>query len=139
MSPVDSIRPPRKSNKPITTAKPAAKVIPVQKIIRQEQKTPATQMDMRHKERLLWILVTGTALIIFLAWLFIFPSPSLKSNNQSYWGGVSQKLEDLWKSISTDILHFKSSTNNANANTEEERINQLENQVFPQFNDPTKQ
>lgn len=139
MSPVDSIRPPRKRNKPITPAKPAVKAAPVQKIVRQEPKVPATPMDMRHKERLLWVLVIVTSLIIFLAWLFIFPAPSSVSKSRGYWAGISQKLDDLWKTISTDILHLKNSTKNKNINTEEEQIKQLENQVFPQFNDPTKQ
>ncbi len=133
----DAIRPPRqvkktlaaKTNAPDQVKKPAVK-----------KNLKFQNLDIRTRQRLLWFLVLGTTLVIFLAWLFLFPGPRTKNSNMSYLESVATKLSDLWQTIKTGLLKFNQPATNANLNTAyDEKIKNLEDRVFPQFNDPTKQ
>lgn len=127
---VDAVRPPEKGSKATATVK-------TKKISSQKKEVSAMRPHPRH--RLLWALVIGTTAIIFLAWLFLFPKPSTNQSASSYFDTLGQKISSLWRSIKTDILKIKEITNSTSTNSTDEQINQLENQVFPQFKDPTKQ
>jgi hypothetical protein len=133
----DAIRPPRQAKKPVA-AKPNT---PGQVKKPAVKKNPKSQtLDARARQRLLWFLVLGTTLVIFLAWLLLFPGPRTKNSNMSYLESVATKLSDLWQTIKTDLLKFNQPATNANLNTaNDEKIKNLEDRVFPQFNDPTKQ
>ena len=149
MSPVDGIRAPRKN----TVRSPRKKTtkIPVRPkapkddkplLLETEPKKPVPMLpsgeaDLARRKRLMWLLVIITALVIFLAWLFIFPSPNASTKSNGFWNGIATKLTDAWKTVKTDVLHLKNETN-TNVNSEE-RINQLENDVFPQFTNSNQQ
>lgn len=132
MSPVDAVRPPQRKKKP----SPAARPIPVQ--IKKEPVTvPPTKFES--KKQLLWILVIATAVIIFAGWLLLSKGGPLSiSRGNSPFSSFGQTITNLWEKFKTDILKIKTTTDNANLNSEE-RIKQLEGDVFPQFTDPSKQ
>ena len=135
--PVSAIKskPPAVSTESVT-ARPA----PMKEVLppKEELLLPSGEIELKKRKRLMWLLVIGTALIIFIAWLLFFPTPRTSSTPNSYWGGVGQKLSNIWSTLKTDILHIKESAKNININSDE-HVKQLENEVFPQFNDPTKQ
>ena len=149
MSPVDGIGPPQRNaarSPRKKTTKIPVRIKPREDkplLLATEPKKPAPMLpsgdaDLARRKRLMWLLVIVTALVIFLAWLFIFPSPNTNAGKNGFWNGIALKLTDAWKTIKTDVLHLKATNNNTNVNSEE-RINQLENDVFPQFTNPTKQ
>lgn len=134
MSPVDAIQPPQKKKKA-----PPAKKPPV---AFERQKLPGkTYKDQESKKQLMWILASTTALIILIGWVFLFQGGRLTKNtsDSNFFSTAGQKLTNLWETIKTDILKIESALEKLNTNSEEKKIEELEEQVFPQFTDPTKQ
>jgi hypothetical protein len=137
MPALDAVRPPRQVKKPVA-AKPNTLNQTKKPEVKKNLK-PQT-LDISARKKLLWFLVLGTTLVIFLAWLFVFPGPKTKNANMSYLESISAKLSDLWQTIKTDLLKLDRTVTNSNVNdAAEEKIKNLEDRVFPQFNDPTKQ
>ncbi len=137
--PVDAIRPPKK-NKSSDTRQSNKRPIP---------KETAGDLSLdNHKtkpgrEQLVWIIAGGITGLIFIIWLaFFIAGPSTDSSSNSLFGKIGHSLSELWETARTDWLKLEkkldNQNTNSNANVEEERIQQLEEQVFPQFDDPSK-
>lgn len=93
-----------------------------------------------NKRGLLWLMVGLVAIIIFIAWIFIFQQTATNnSNTPDGLAKIKNSISELWDTIKTDILKIKKSALNENTNINAERIRELEDKVFPQFNDPTRQ
>ncbi|MFA5052025.1 MAG: hypothetical protein WC544_03110 [Patescibacteria group bacterium] len=148
MSPVDSIRPPKRARKiKVTVEKPdrppktAEPRVPADRLSR-----PAInnipQTGAANKQRTLIISVVVVMAVIFIAWAGLFASGKLTSSsgNSTFGAKLNGQLQSLWQTIKTDILRIKDTETNTNGgNVNEERIKQLEDSVFPQFKDPSKQ
>ncbi len=159
MSPVDGIRPPKKKkpsgkvnkktakktalpnkknpNKPTPPPirKPASPSIPPEK--KDDASRPLGTEKV--KELKLWSLVAVVAILIIIGWIVVFP-PGHTSSDGSYWNIITNKASSLWDTIKTDILKFKEENLGEEATiTNDEQIDQLEDQIFPQFDDPTNQ
>lgn len=134
MSLVDAIRPPKKKKKA-----PPAKKLPV--TLEKQEFPGKTYKDKESKKQLMWILASITALVILVGWVFLFQGGQLTKNtsDSSFFSTAGQKLTNLWETIKTDILKIESALEKLNTNSEEKKIEELEEQVFPQFTDPTKQ
>ena len=88
----------------------------------------------------MWLLVGVTTVIIIVGWVLLFQSGQLtKAGGGGAFSILGQKLNNLWQTIKTDVLKLKSAQKTTVPATDDERIKQLEQQVFPQFTDPTKQ
>lgn len=149
MSPVDSIRPPKRVKK--TVPIPSA-VAPVQSastgkkspIPNEIRKKPAASPDYTatsQKHKTIIMIVAVIMAVVFISWVALFMSGKLTRSSSSNFGStISNKFKNLWENIKTDVLKIKNIGQNINAaNVNEEQIKNLENSVFPQFNDPTKQ
>ncbi len=149
MSPVDSIRPPKRAKKTPAAANPPVQVKSAVKIsatditesIPEKPKKTAPQTPTEQKHKTVIITVMVIMAVIFIAWVALFMSGNLTRSQTSNFGiKLSDTLRNLWENIKTDILKIKNLNQNTNiSNINEEQIRNLENSVFPQFNDPTKQ
>lgn len=133
MSPVDAIRPPLKKKR---TAPPAKRVLkPVA-----PKKGPVEARDELSREKLRWILVASTAFVILMVWIFAFhgglPKKIGSASDSSAFG---HKLANLWTTVKTDILKIKSEASIQTNTSQPQSIEHLEQDIFPQFKDPTKQ
>jgi len=143
MPSIDGIKPPIKKDvaaKKITnkteTDKPKVKK---QEIIKSVIKTSSSE---NKKRSYMWYMVGLVAIIIFLAWIFIFQnSLSIDDSNSDSLSKIKASITELWDTVKEDILKIKtqanSNTNNVNVNNEV--IKELEEKVFPQFDDPNRQ
>lgn len=132
MSPVDAIQPPKK----------VRKVMPVKKTTGAPEKVAPRQVlpPEAKKKQTMWLLVGVTTVIIIVGWVLLFQGGQLtKTGGGGAFGILGQKLTNLWETIKTDVLKLKSAQKTTVPATDDERIKQLEQQVFPQFTDPTKQ
>lgn len=79
--------------------------------------------------------------IILLAWILLFDINKLADKNSSdgYWQQVTHKIGNLWDSFKSDILKINNDVVIEDIVTQDEKIKELESQVFPQFEDPTRQ
>jgi len=93
------------------------------------------------KRGLLWLMVGLITIIIFVAWIFIFQQTATTNNSNTPDGlaKIKNSISELWDTIKTDILKIKKTATNENTNINAEKIKELEDKVFPQFNDPTRQ
>ncbi len=134
MTPVDSIKPPKKKVSR-SRQKTVKKTIPP--VISNPQKNSYSQDQ---KYRLMWLLVAVSILIIIISWIWLWPAGDLSRRNQNnnFLDTVGQKIDSIWETVVTDWLKLKKATEPGNGDTDAERIQQLEEQVFPQFNDGTK-
>ncbi len=132
MAPVDGLRPPKK--KKATPVKQAKTAVPVAAPV-----MPAPS-DQQHRYRLMWLLVGATLLVIIIGWAVLIPQTfSGGTSKSTYLEKVGDNLGNLWDSFKKDVLRLKDTTTNQSTSTEEERIQQLEEKVFPQFEDPSRQ
>lgn len=135
MSPVDGIKAPKKIKKKNSGNKSPDNV----KI--EDENNSSININAHHKKnKLVWILSISTAVIIFLAWLLLFDISNLadKNNSSGYWKQVTQKIDNLWDSFKSNILKIDDTIEEIPI-TQDEKIKELESQVFPQFEDPTRQ
>ena len=134
MTPVDSIKPPQKK---ITRPrqKTIKKIIPP--VISKPQKNSYSQ---EQKYRLMWLLVAISIFIIIVGWIWLWPGGNISSRNKSdnFLDTIGQKMDKIWDTVLVDWLKLKKATEQDNATSDTERIKQLEEQVFPQFNDGTR-
>jgi len=138
MSAVDAIRPPKKEEKDIFSPKPRSS----QPVKQKKEIPPPKKSEEERKHRLMWTLALIFTGIIFIGWLLLFQNgliTSTNSNQSSFFQQLGERAGDLWQTIKTDILKIKDEIEDKNINTEEEKIKELEEKVFPQFTDPTKQ
>lgn len=138
MPAVDAIRPPKKE-KIVTSSPKSMPPEPAQ----QKKRVPQPQKDEEErKHRLMWTLALIFTGIFFIGWLLLFQKGLITSSNSSqsnFFQQLGEKTSSFWQTIKTDILKIKEKIENENTNTEEEKIKELEEKVFPQFTDPTKQ
>jgi hypothetical protein len=137
MPALDAVRAPRKVPPQPASKRPANQK---NKPVPEKKQPPRSSLNEHARQRLLWLLVISTAIVIFLAWLLVFPAPATNNAHRGYFQGVSEKLQNLLNAIKTDIQKLRENPKDNNANVaNDQQIEQLENQVFPQFNNPTKQ
>ncbi|MFH1207236.1 MAG: hypothetical protein V1668_01370 [Patescibacteria group bacterium] len=149
MSPVDSIRPPSRAKKitPPPSAPAPRETVPAEKNITMPDESPKnfeaslSPATTSRKQKTIVMIVVVIMALIFISWVALFMGGKLTRSSASNFGSViSSQLKNLWQTIKTDILKIKNTDLNANsANVNDEQIKKLENAVFPQFNDPTKQ
>ena len=147
MSPVDSIRPPKKIKKTSAAKNPKPKIAAAanpKKILPVKSQPGILQQPAKQhedKKKLMWLLVGVTGLIIIIAWLWYMQNGgmNINANRSNRWQELGQKIDEAWLTIKTDWLKIKKITQPTNAINSEEHIKNLEERVFPQFNDPTKQ
>ncbi|MBI5037394.1 MAG: hypothetical protein HZC01_01635 [Candidatus Kerfeldbacteria bacterium] len=151
MTPVDGIQAPRRKRAPTARTPRATRKTtpaPVPSAPTQPQATalpiPEPHTAGGGRERLVWAIAIGITAVIFISWVILFSGGSLKSadTDSSFWSRISNRLGSFIETVQTDWFHLKSDLNTTNTNAttvDEERIKQLEEQVFPQFTDPTKQ
>ncbi|MFA5134816.1 MAG: hypothetical protein WC505_03415 [Patescibacteria group bacterium] len=150
MAPIDAAQPPKRTQKKNTkpAQKSAVRKPPVLKKFEypanerkkiQAIKEPVTSAPPR--VRTMWILVIVTTVIIVALWALLFSSGSLTPEGKSTgrFNILSNKIEGLWESIKEDVLHIKDAVKQETNTASPEQIEELEEQVFPQFTDPTKQ
>ncbi|MBU0598158.1 hypothetical protein KKF61_04135 [Patescibacteria group bacterium] len=151
MCPLDGISPPNKNYTPKTEL-PAeekkqlkAKGQTKPKIKPKEKLSPIDNQPK--KENTMWILVGVSSMVIVIIWILSWQisGPQTQKDDNSLIGRLSQTTANLWESIKADIFNIKNELDSdetdaeASLNNNEEYINELENQFFPQFEDPQKQ
>ncbi len=161
MSPVDSIQPPKKTSKsrqgaiqatakpkkksPVRTEKPVPQITKSTAPSQQppEQKA-ASPKHTANRERLMWILAGAVLVVVVILWALALPG--MTSDNNKGFGfflKTEEKINNLWDSIKEDLLkiesQLKETAANQNTNSAEEQAERLEQEIFPQFEDPTKQ
>jgi hypothetical protein len=148
MSPVDSIRPPKRTKKPtpLSYASVPAKTVPVQKMpkpaidVVQKPAAGQTAPMTAQKQKTVITAVTIIMALIFIGWVALFMGGKLThTSTSSFSSSLTNQIRNLWQTVKTDILKIKNQNLNAATNVNDEQIKKLENSVFPQFNDPTKQ
>jgi len=149
MSPVDSIRPPKRAKRfPTTHAVPApaktvlaAKKPPTPEEPAKKTAANPTLATASQKQKTIIMVVTVIMALIFIGWVALFMSGNLtRSGTSNFGSALSNQFKRIWENIKSDVLKIKNVGQNTNtANVNEEQIKKLENSVFPQFNDPTKQ
>ena len=149
MTPVDGISAPRAKRptrkKPSAAKKSAAATpvtAPMTSIPTHALPTPETKSPSRRSELLMWASAIIITAIICIVWIGLYSNGRLTDTQQSsFFGKISQSLSGLIKTIQTDWLKLQDALDDsANTNApSEERIRDLEEHVFPQFEDPTKQ
>lgn len=139
MTPVDGLSPPLTKNK----KKPVKKPVPIN---RDPQKGAGIKnffgnslqrsSNINQKHRLVWMLSIGIVVIIFIIWSASFLGGKIvsdsSSDNSNIFESFSSELSRVWKSFKSDYLKIKD-TAEENPQTEEERNKQLEEKVFPSF------
>jgi len=150
MTPVDGITPPKnkKAKKP---AKQTAKVNPAKVNRNQAPKKDKAQTQdhgnkftkdlpgqalEKSKHHLVWGISIAIVIIIFIAWASLVLGGKLTISDDQTSGSeilenFTDELNQVWKNFSEDFLKIKNSAEEAS--TEEERIKQLEESVFPDF------
>lgn len=147
--PVDAIRPPRRKS-----PAPKKQTRRQERTVAEEQEraeeltgTPDTQKPsgprVTNREQLVWILAGSVTALIFIIWLAItISTPAQPGESNGIFGRIGNSISDLWDTARTDWLKLEKQLDNSNTNAassaEEERIQELEEQVFPQFDDPSK-
>ncbi|MDP2684623.1 MAG: hypothetical protein Q8P20_06295 [bacterium] len=141
MTPVDGITPPTKNKK-----KRPIKNQPVQKgnIKKNIPEQKNNNIDSRvfnnnttQKHNLVWIVSIIIVFIIFIGWSsLIFGGKMINnsetSDNQGFLIKFSNELTNIWDKFKTDYLKIQEAAEET-PQTEEERIKQLEEKVFPSF------
>jgi len=84
------------------------------------------------KKSLMWIIIGLIISLIFFGWLFLFKQGLLTTNtNTKGWDRVKESFQNLLNVVKTG-LHL-STGENKTLTTDEKKIKELENKVFPQF------
>jgi len=138
MSPVDAIRPPKKSKKISAPSKPMS--LPI--VVKKKAIASPKFSNKEQKNKLMWLLAAIVTGIVFIGWIWLFQNGLItnsSSNQSGFFEQIGDKVSGLWQTIKTDILNIKKTEENKNTNSEEEKIKELEKKVFPQFTDPSKQ
>ncbi len=153
MTPVDGITPPKKNNinRPIknkSSIKKVSKKNERPKInntpIKSEtfKSEPAKNEILKNlsasqKHKIIWLSSIIIVFIIFILWSSLIVGGKIYSNkpitNNNFLNNLSNELTGIWKSFKTDYLKIKNSTDEAK--TEEERIKELQEEVFPNFDE----
>jgi len=131
MSPFDGIRPPKKN-------KNNSKRQPVKQLL-DKIHMPANAYQ-EEKYRLVWVLAAVITLIIALGWGWLLLNGRLNkaTSNNNKWQTISDSVGELWDIFKTDVLKLEQVLNQEETSTKEQKIDNLEKKVFPQFEDPQK-
>ena len=133
MSPVDAIGPPKRNNKKVTTDKPSTP----HKVSEQKTRLPD---DIGSKKRLIWIIAGSITVIIFIGWALLLSGGKLTDQEgTSFFSQLENRVVNLWTTIKTDILKLPVPIEETSDKINDEKINKLEEEVFPQFSDPDEQ
>ncbi|MFH0804608.1 MAG: hypothetical protein V1916_00230 [Patescibacteria group bacterium] len=140
MAPVDAITPPAAKRKKVAPSRgpgqPAAApppAVPTQTPVRAALPTqsPVAQPAVNPR-RLRWILAGATTAIVFIGWAVLLQSGALTHTKGSpAWQQITKQASELWGNFKTKILKIKPTKQLQDATTDEERIQILEKEVFP--------
>ncbi len=101
-----------------------------------------TGHHIRGREQLVWIIAGSITGLILIGWLVLYSAGATGSGeSNSLFGRIGNTISDIWDTAKTDWLHLKSTLeeDQANQNVNDEQIRRLEEQVFPQFEEPSNQ
>lgn len=131
---LDGVRPPKKKKKDI-------KYKPVKQLAEKIYKHKKNTLAQEEKYRLVWMAAAVITLIIAIGWGWLVFNGKLNksANDGNKWQTVSDSVEELWDIFKTDILKLEKALNQEKNITDEQKIEELEKRVFPQFEDPQKQ
>lgn len=141
MSPVDAIRPPKRTKKiPVTVAaekKQEPVATPAPRPVVAKTQTTATAS----KQRTIILVVAGIMVLVFIAWAGLLAAGKLGggAGSSGFSATLGDQLRNLWQTIRTSVFKINTTNQITNSTVNDEQIKNLENSVFPQFNDPTKQ
>lgn len=150
MTPIDAVQPPKRNQKKKSgeagSGSAEKKVVKKKweraknnKAPQRTEKRPADNSTPR--VRSMWSFVIITTIVIVILWILLFSSGSLTPTDESTsrFSLLSNKVEELWESIKEDLLQIKGTVEKETQSASPEQIEELEEQVFPQFTDPTRQ
>lgn len=149
MTPIDAVQPPennQKKNPELIKNQQTKKIVKKKREHIKNSKAPQhtekkPKDNSAPKVRSMWSLVIITTIVIVVLWVLLFSSGSLTPTDKSTsrFGLLSNKVEELWESIKEDFLQIKDTVEKETQPASPEQIEELEEKVFPQFTDPTRQ
>lgn len=150
MTPIDAVQPPKNNQKKKSgeagSGSAGKKVVEKKRKDIKNNKAPQHTEKKREdnsapKVRSMWSLIIITTIIIVVLWILLFSSGSLTPTDKSTsrFSLLGNKVEELWESIKEDFLQIKDTVEKETQPADPEQIKELEEKVFPQFTDPTRQ